>query len=286
VVQRPSIEPDHDGEAIRRRRRIFGLNSRAELAARIQALHDLLAGHRDRVPKVLADRLAQRAAELQAKGVQIAAVSESAIRDAERGKRRIRPDTLFAIAITLGFETCEPLLRKRAPAKGATAEYLKLPPPRITLLRSGELPYTRSIRHGFVTELEQQLGRPVELNEKPGLSEPITHPGWQAEVEALLETVEHIGGCDYYVPVGTQAAQVLRRQLADQFGITPFIFLGVTYPKESGLLHTQTGGGEPWEVTGVNYGKGLEDIAVILYYRVFEKRRRLCYIYEENILLC
>jgi hypothetical protein len=277
------MEPEHDGEAIKRRRRILGLNSRADLAASVKALHNLVAGHRDLVPRALADRLAQRAAELQAKGIQIAAVSESAIRDAERGKQRIRPDTLFAIAIALGFDTCEPLLRIRAPANGATDEYLKLPPARITLLRSGELPYTRSICHGFVTQLEKQLGRPVELNEKPGLTEPITHPDWQTQVEALLQTVEHIGGCDYYVPVGTQAAQVLRRQLADQFGMTPFIFLGVTYPKESGLLHTHTGGSEPWEVTGVNYGKGLEDIAVILYFRVFEKRRKLCFIYEENI---
>jgi hypothetical protein len=161
--------------------------------------------------------------------------------------------------------------------------YRELPIPRLTVLRSGDLAYTRSIRHGLLTRLEQALGRSVQLNEKSGLTEATCHADWQEQVNSLLDTTRSIGGCDYYVPIGTQAAQALHLALGDKYGTTPFVFLGVTYPKEAGLLHTATGGSEPWSVTGVNYGKGVEEIAVILYYRIFQKQRELIFIHQNDI---
>lgn len=189
----------------------------------------------------------------------------------------------MAIARGLGLDSFEPLLRRPEPPRIVPAAIQALPNPRITLLRSGDLPYTRSIRHGFLTELEDAFGRVVELNEKAGLSEPVSQPGWQDEVISLLDATKSIGSCDYYVPIGTQAAQMLHHALGEDFGKTPFVFLGVTYPKEAGLLHTATGGSEPWPVTGINYGKGVEEIAVILYYRVFQKHRELEFIYQHDI---
>jgi hypothetical protein len=171
----------------------------------------------------------------------------------------------------------------RGPAARAAPAPLvpQLPPLKVTVLRSGELAYTRDIVHGLRTRLQEQqprLGRRVEFFEwtGPGGAPADEEGQW----DHLVRRLRALDG-DYQVGVGTQASLAIAARLGADLGKKPFLFLGVTYPLDAGLVDTLENRRDPRPIAGVGYGKGLEEVAAVA--RRLFPGRPLVFVYRRGI---
>ena len=153
-------------------------------------------------------------------------------------------------------------------------------PVRLGILRSGDLVYTREIRDGLLSDLENELKTPgIEQFDEVGPDEPDSPEilaEWAQKVRAVLDR----GPFDYYVGVGTQAAMAFAGYPGLSLDQHPLIFLGVTDPVGAGLVNTLEERDEDRNIAGVAYMSGLETILAEIH-RIFPTRK-LEYVYNSG----
>jgi hypothetical protein len=148
---------------------------------------------------------------------------------------------------------------------------------RLSILRSGDLDYTKDIRDAMLRQLQEigyavsrdgpDLAGPAEPPFARGARAGKLTPGWRAAVKQFMERGG--GDADLIVTVGTQATLALRSRYGDDFGVPgrspPVVFLGVTYPVASHVVDSLYSRYESREVAGVAYGAdGLRSIAALI----------------------
>jgi hypothetical protein len=147
---------------------------------------------------------------------------------------------------------------------------------RLSILRSGDLQYTREIRDALLTqlraigyELAQDLpdyfGPPVSPFVKPDCPGDLI-PQLRATLDDLTRYGQH---SDIIVTIGSQATMALRSHYGARFGVPgeapAVVFLGVTYPVSLHVIDSLYSRFEDREVAGVAYGAdGLRSIAAII----------------------
>jgi serine/threonine protein kinase len=155
---------------------------------------------------------------------------------------------------------------------------------RVGVLKSGNATYVNEIENAFLFHLKSELDiNKYVLAPSDGNVEwaPNEIPNWSSEVDRLMSRGGR-EGFHYLVAVGTQAAVALREALGPSFGATPTLFLGVTYPRLSGIVDSELHRVEDRQVAGVRYGCGLDAVASLLHHRIFPGRR-LCFVFQKGI---
>jgi transcriptional regulator with XRE-family HTH domain len=156
----------------------------------------------------------------------------------------------------------------------------------ISVLRSGRLAYVRDIYRSLVLTLPVLLAsasRPISFieNDGPENGYESNRSEWNSRASALVTKSGGPIGPDMYVAIGTHAALALKECLGKNFGLKPFIFLGVTDPIRSGLVTTEYDRNDNNQVAGVSYGAGLLK-SVDIASRTFPDRR-LEFVYWAQI---
>jgi ABC-type uncharacterized transport system substrate-binding protein len=169
------------------------------------------------------------------------------------------------------------------PPEPFIAKVTKPKPLRVAVLRSGNLAYTRDITFGLTEQLEAnqpRLGRRVQVIDEAGPSARIAADGRKEAWSAALQWLDG-QNADYYVGVGTQAATAISEHLGPKFVRPYFIFLGVSYPVDAGLVTSTKDRKDERNIAGVSYGRGVEEIAGRIH-QMFPDRK-LVFIYRRDI---
>jgi hypothetical protein len=157
-------------------------------------------------------------------------------------------------------------------------------PLRLTILRT-TLGYAQNICEEFIACLKAVLPLefPLDYQVLTGPWDPLDHSTWTQIADSAVKMGQK-GGCDCYVGIGSRACEAFRDSLGDDFGRTaPFLFLAVTYPKESGLISDTCEGKEETNVAGVRYSTGPEDVAKRIHSLFPDKH--LCFMASERVPL-
>jgi hypothetical protein len=133
---------------------------------------------------------------------------------------------------------------------------------RVAVLRSGNLAYTRDITFGLRKHLEMnepRLGRHVQVIDEAVTAAGAATDGGKEAWAAPLQWLDS-QSADYNVGIGTQAAEAIVEHLGPNFA-RPFIFLGVSYPMDAGLVSSMKDRKDDRNIAGVSYGGGVEEVA-------------------------
>ncbi len=155
---------------------------------------------------------------------------------------------------------------------------------KVGILKSGNASYVHDIERAFTKRLERDMSfLGIEVHRADASVEwgPEDRIHWCPIVNRLLARGGS-SGFDYLVTIGTQATVALRQTLRKQFGETPTLFLGVTYPKLTGIVDSEHYRFESKQVTGIRYGCGLDTIASLIRHRLFPDRQ-LVFVHQEGI---
>lgn len=148
------------------------------------------------------------------------------------------------------------------------------------ILRSGDLKYTENICDGLKAALRNR-GFDIYSDNQAGPTEPqsTARSGalWCEKVQILMNSKVP---WDCYVAVGTQASIAMAREWSKTNGSTPFLFLGVTDPVQTGLVRALTNRHNEKNVGGVAFGNGVANLVTLANHII--PRRKLIYIYQEG----
>jgi hypothetical protein len=167
----------------------------------------------------------------------------------------------------------------------ATAGAAPVPPEstiRIGILKSGNATYVNEIERALLGRLDSRLAdRRLRLAPSADCVEWGEEDQWPAAVARLLARGGR-EGFRFLVGIGTQAGVALHKSLGADFGKTPTLLLGVTYPRIAGLVDSEHYRCENRQVACIRYGCGLDAVASLLHHRIFPGRK-LCFVYQAGI---
>jgi ABC-type uncharacterized transport system substrate-binding protein len=140
-----------------------------------------------------------------------------------------------------------------------------LPQKKFAVVLSGNIKYTRDILLGFNNELLNRLpatGYFPNINSISGSEKGIaTQQGYQEYMSSIKDLFSR-DTYDYYVSIGTQASQAMRKYLDSTDMSRKQIFLGVTEPIDAGLVRSPGQRNGSNEIAGVSYCGPVENIAL------------------------
>ncbi|MBS0201662.1 MAG: hypothetical protein JSS49_02095 [Planctomycetes bacterium] len=182
----------------------------------------------------------------------------------------------------------DPALRtsvgRSIPALEASLHSQSSSPLRVAILHGGDFSYVRAIADSFKQRLRDSLVHHPEFEERIGSNALQTWNEYISTLDRNAKNLVDTAPSDYYVAIGTQAAQSLRHALGEaRFGKeAKFLFLGVTSPIKMNLVEGLQHRNDELEIAGVGYNDGEVDGMVQRMFRrfltdeFFDRNARLC----------